>query len=189
MSTQGSDGQWGSDQDQPGAAGDQPAPPPPPSGGWGDQPTSGHVTSEPVGAQESSWGTAPAPVRGTNGLAVAALVIGILGLVFFWTIIGGALGGILAIIFGILGIRRSSTVLAGKGMSIAGIVTGALGLIGAIVAGVAGAWIINLVFGEMAEFEERHPECVTSGTVDPTADCQQLFEEFLEERMEDRFGG
>ena len=44
-------------------------------------------------------------VRRGNGMAVAALVLGILAVVLFWTVVGGALLGLLAVVFGVIGAR------------------------------------------------------------------------------------
>jgi hypothetical protein len=69
----------------------------------------------------------PPEKRGTNGLAIASLVLGIL-----WV---GGLGSLLALIFGIVGkkqIRRSNGQQAGGGLATAGIVLGIVGIIGAI---------------------------------------------------------
>lgn len=63
-----------------------------------------------------------APAK-TNGLAVAALVLGIVGIPLMMTV----LPGLLALVFGILGVQQtSSRGQAGKGMAIAGIVLGAI---------------------------------------------------------------
>lgn len=72
----------------------------------------------------------PAPNRGTNGLAVAALVLGILWLC--------AVGSALAIVFGFVAlsqIKRSEQ--AGKGMAIAGIVLGIIGILATVVSVIA----------------------------------------------------
>lgn len=59
----------------------------------------------------------------TNGLAVAALVLGIIGIPLMMMV----LPGLLALIFGIVGVQQtSSRGQAGKGMAIAGIVLGAI---------------------------------------------------------------
>jgi hypothetical protein len=74
---------------------------------------------------------APAPATGggqNNGMAVAALVLGILTFVCL-----GPIAGILAIVFGFLGLKKAKEVGTGRGMSIAGIVLGAVGTIASIV--------------------------------------------------------
>ncbi|MDI3408156.1 DUF4190 domain-containing protein [Streptomyces cavernicola] len=75
---------------------------------------------------------APAAPQGGNGLAVAGLVLGIIGLVVslipvlnvvVWPL------AILAVIFGGVGLARSSKVGKGKGAAITGLVTGILSVI------------------------------------------------------------
>ncbi len=67
---------------------------------------------------------APAPAGGTNGLAVAALVLGVLTFLCL-----GPLGAVLAIVFGILGLRAARQSGVGRGMSIAGIALGGVGVV------------------------------------------------------------
>ncbi|WP_370412264.1 DUF4190 domain-containing protein [Streptomyces fradiae] len=76
----------------------------------------------------------------SNGLGVAALVLGIVGLVtaiipfLFWL---GAILGLLALIFGIVGTARAGKGLAtNKGMAVTGLVLGVLAMIVAVV------WVI-----------------------------------------------
>jgi hypothetical protein len=64
----------------------------------------------------------------SNGMAVAALVLGILTFVCL-----GPIAGVLAIVFGILGMKKAKETGVGKGMSIAGIVLGAVGTVLTIV--------------------------------------------------------
>lgn len=60
---------------------------------------------------------------GSNGMATAALVLGVLSLCF------GVLTGIPAAVCGVLGLSKANQVGTGKGMAIAGIVLGVLGTI------------------------------------------------------------
>lgn len=79
-----------------------------------------------------------------NGLAVAALVLGIAACVFFWTVVGGILLGLLAIVFGILGARRARGGRAPRRtMSLVGLVLGALGLIASAVIVTVGVSLLN----------------------------------------------
>jgi len=64
-----------------------------------------------------------------TGFAVAALVLGILSLLFGWIPFLGWILIILALVFGILGIKS-------KGMAVAGIVLASIGLILAVPVGV-----------------------------------------------------
>ncbi|MDG4865454.1 DUF4190 domain-containing protein [Streptomyces sp. T-3] len=76
-------------------------------------------------------GSTPAPAPG-KGMAVTALVLGIVACVTFWTVVGGLLLGLLALIFGIVGVRRAARGRAdGRTMAIIGMVLGVLAMIGA----------------------------------------------------------
>ncbi|MDJ0767480.1 MAG: DUF2510 domain-containing protein [Ilumatobacter sp.] len=78
----------------------------------------------------------PGGQQARNGLATAALVCGILGMLFAWIpfiFVVGLVLAILAIVFGIRGLRKSNVVHVGRGPSITGIVTGLIGLALAVV--------------------------------------------------------
>lgn len=64
-------------------------------------------------------------VQPTNGLAIAAMVVGIISLVLAWVPFIGFFGGIAAVIMGIIALKKT----VGKGMSIAGIATGAISIL------------------------------------------------------------
>lgn len=101
-----------------------------PTGAYG-QPLGGYGA---YGQQPGAYVTgAGAPRPASNGLAIAALVCGVIALLLsFMPFIGlvSVVIGAAAIITGVLGLRRGQS----KGMSIAGIVTGALGLLISIAA-------------------------------------------------------
>ncbi|MDQ2802107.1 MAG: DUF4190 domain-containing protein [Pseudomonadota bacterium] len=89
----------------------------------------------PAPPQGGNYPSAPPPGYGgypeapsSNGLAIAALVCGIIGLLFLWFILSP-----LAIIFGAIGLNRANKGASGKGMAVAGIVLGVIALIGYIV--------------------------------------------------------
>lgn len=69
-----------------------------------------------------------APPKQTNGLAIAALVLGILSVTCL-----GPIAGIAAIILGVVGMNKAKVVGTGKGLSIAGLVLGILGTLAGIV--------------------------------------------------------
>ncbi|MGH9022804.1 MAG: hypothetical protein ACRDV9_06860 [Acidimicrobiia bacterium] len=75
---------------------------------------------------------APSPVTAGNGLAVAALVLGIGGLLFglpmFLFPIAGTLG-VLGVIFGAIGRSRSKKGAPYGGLALAGLITGILALV------------------------------------------------------------
>ncbi|MFI8089385.1 DUF4190 domain-containing protein [Streptomyces sp. NPDC086080] len=94
-----------------------------------------------------------------NGLAVAALILGILAVILFWTVIGGVVLGLLALIFGIIGARRARGGRAPHGtMSVVGAVLGALGVIASVVIIAIGASILNS--DEFKDFDDcvRHAD-------------------------------
>ncbi|MBV9097306.1 MAG: DUF4190 domain-containing protein [Frankiaceae bacterium] len=75
-----------------------------------------------------SYGTPPG--RPDNGLGLAAMILGIVGLVLFFTVIIGFVCGVLAIIFGVIGRRRARQGLAtNNGQATAGLVTGILAVV------------------------------------------------------------
>ena len=66
-----------------------------------------------------------------NGIAVAAMVCGIVSVVLGWVPVlfaAGAVLAVLAIIFGIVGLRRARTSGRRRGLAITGLVTGAFGV-------------------------------------------------------------
>ena len=63
-----------------------------------------------------------------NGLAVAGMVCGIIGIVFFWVPVLCWILAILAVTFGGIGIARANNGASGKGMGIAGVVLGVITL-------------------------------------------------------------
>ncbi|WP_405779241.1 DUF4190 domain-containing protein [Streptomyces sp. NBC_00859] len=86
----------------------------------------------------------PNYVQPSNGVAVAALVLGILAVVFFWTVIGGILLGLIGLILGIVGIRKARAGRAPRrAMAIIGTVLSALGIIGGAGILIAGVSILN----------------------------------------------
>jgi len=83
---------------------------------------------------------APAPVKGSNGLATAGFVLGLLGFLGAWIPvinIGGIILGVLGVILAAVGLGKAKRVDAGKGLSIAGLVLGGLAVIIGIVINVA----------------------------------------------------
>jgi uncharacterized membrane protein len=83
-----------------------------------------------------------APPRQSNGLAVAALVLGIVGAVFGLiplTFFIAFICGVLAVIFGFVGLGKARRGAEHKGMAIAGLVLGFV----ALVLGIVGVVIVN----------------------------------------------
>lgn len=68
----------------------------------------------------------PQPVRRTNGLAVASMVLGIVSIVFFYALFFSVIMGGMALIFGICSRKGDDKM---SGMAVAGIVCGSIGLV------------------------------------------------------------
>ena len=119
------------------------------------------------------------PQRGGSGLAIAALVLGVLALITSWTVIGGVLCGILAIVLGFVALSRAKRGLGrGRGMAITGIVLGALGLVLAIALVSVGLSFLNSDSGRQLQ------ECLERAGTDTAAQeqCQRQFQEGLEDQ-------
>ncbi|MBF6296068.1 DUF4190 domain-containing protein [Nocardia amamiensis] len=101
---------------------------PPPPGQY--PPPPGQYPGQPAYWQESPKG---------KGLAITALVLGIVGLLSFWTVVGGYLFGIFAVIFGLIAMFKARAGTAGgMGMAITGLVLGVLSLVGAVLLTIVG---------------------------------------------------
>ena len=123
-------------------------PPPPPLPGYG-QPGAGYPAYVPVYV-------APSPPN--NGLAIASMVVGILGIVLLFII-----GPILALVFGYIAkgqIDRSEGQQGGRGFAIAGIVLGWAGLAWSILIIGLYVWMFAVLFtnyGPGSEFYQNLP--------------------------------
>lgn len=119
-------------QDRPDGPADEPGAPPPPAGSPGQE------QQPPPPPQQQQYQPPPQqqyggpPVKQGNGLAVTALVLGIIGALFgfvplmFWLAI---ILGILAVIFGAIGLARSKDPYrGGRGQAIAGLVLGIIAI-------------------------------------------------------------
>lgn len=121
-----------------------------------------------------------------KGMAVTALVLGILALLLCWTVIGGVLLGLPAVILGIVAVVRARKGKSGgRGLAIGGIITGLLGIVLAIVLTVvATTFLARFVDGEASQ---RYQQCVSDagGQQQQLDRCQQQ----LERDLEDSFSG
>lgn len=113
----------------PGDPGQYPATPPPPPGYGGQAPPpypyppQANPYGQPQPYAAAAYGYA-APQQG-NGMAVAALVLGIVSLVLSWVPFFDWILGALAIIFGAIGMSAAKQRGgAGRGMAVAGLVLG-----------------------------------------------------------------
>jgi hypothetical protein len=100
----------------------------------------GLYTEQPVHAPHTGQ-HAPVPAKGSNGLATAGFVLGLLGLLSSWIPflnIVGIILGVIGVVLAAVGLAKSKKVNAGKGLAIAGLVLGVLAVIIAV--------LINAVF-------------------------------------------
>ncbi|MEJ6490630.1 hypothetical protein PQI23_12955 [Leucobacter sp. USCH14] len=129
----------------------------------------GHGALPPQGPQGPQQGYGPGgyPPAQPKGLAIAALVVGIASLVFFWFWILGLLGGIAAVILGILALRKRQS----KGMSLTGLITGGVAVLASIGVLVFSLFILGSVInagnGAINELEQMTEELETA-TPTPT---------------------
>jgi len=135
--------------------GSVPPPPMPPPPGMPPTPPSGMPPMPPSGGQSP-----------TNGLAVTAMILGIVSICF------GYLAGIPAVIFGFLGKKKAAETGVGGGQALAGIILGFIG----IVIGVL--WTILFLVGALAS---------DSAIDDINRDLQESSQEFDEQQA--RNGG
>ncbi len=78
---------------------------------------------EPVKTESTAPATPPSNTPVTNGLAIAAMVVGIVAFISGWVPFWGLLVGAAAIVLGIIALKKPT----GKGMALTGIITGGLG--------------------------------------------------------------
>lgn len=65
-------------------------------------------------------------------MALAALILGIIGVLSFWAIGFGALPGLIAVILGIIGINKAKETGVGSGQAKAGVGLGVLAIVASI---------------------------------------------------------
>ncbi|MEU6548601.1 DUF4190 domain-containing protein [Streptomyces sp. NPDC046859] len=126
-------------------------------------------SSEPYGEPQAPRG---------NGLAIAALVLGITACVFFWSVFGGIILGLLGVILGIVAARRARGGRARhRGMAIAGAILGALGLIASSV-----IVAIGVSFLSSDEFQNYNDCAKHADSQAEREQCAQDFERDVENK-------
>jgi len=170
----------------PDSGGSYPPPPgpPPPGGAYPSPPGGGYIPPPPGGyppPPPGSWGGPggygpPPPGYGpqqTNGLAVASLVLGIIGVVSFFFFVGGMIG-IVALVLGIVAIQRARKGQAGgKNMAIAGTILGGTAIVITTIYAIAlGAFFVK--FG--SQFR-NYQDCLRNATTSQEVrDCRTRFQ-------------
>ena len=156
--------------------------PPPPGGGYGPTAPGGYGPPPPGGyaPPPGSWGGPggygpPPPGYGpqqNKGLAVAALVLGIVGVVTFFFFLGGLIG-IVALVLGIVAIRQTRRGQAsGQGMAIAGTVLGGAAIVITAIYAIA----LGAFFAKFGSQFSNFQDCLRHATtVQEQRDCQDQF--------------
>ena len=125
------------------------------------------AASAPAAAAPSATGAQP-----TNGLAIAALVVGIIAFISGWAPFWGFIAGVAAIILGVIGLRKPGM----KGLSIAGIITG----------GIAALWsLIVTIFFILAIATVGITGVATSGVINKALDQYNAANKALIEAQKD----
>jgi hypothetical protein len=106
-----------------------------------------------------SGSVSPGARSTTDGVALAAMIVGILSLLFAWFPVLGGLGGAIALILGFVGRSRvRSGTSAGAGQALTGIITGAIAVvINLLVVAAAVAFFGGGTFGGVIS---EYSECV-----------------------------
>lgn len=113
---------------------------------------------KPVEAKEPTPVAKPATnSTATNGLAVAAMVVGIVAFFSGWVPFWGLVAGIVAVVLGILALKKP----AGKGMSITGIATGGVAIVTNLI--FISLFIITIIAGS-AVVDEVHNQIQEENT-------------------------
>ena len=109
-----------------------------------------------------------------NGMGIAALVLGIIGLLSSFFLVGG-LFGLLAVIFGVMGRGRAKRGEATNGgMALAGLILGALALAIALFVGV----IIAMFADDISSYADCVEQAQTQAEIDK---CARDFQTNLEQ--------
>ncbi len=84
------------------------------------------------------------PSKPGSGMAIGALICGVLAVLFSWTIVGGILLGLIAAILGFVAFSKAKKDQAGgTGMSLTGIILGLIGIVLSVVLIVVGVGLFQ----------------------------------------------
>ena len=112
------------------------------------------------------------PERRGAGMAITALIMGILALLLFWSVVGGIVFGLVALILGPIASGRAKRGIAsGRGMAITGAILGLVGLL----ASVAVAALFGVVFFKSGA--KTYTDCIDDANGDQ-AKIQKCVDEF-----------
>lgn len=137
---------------------------PPPPGDGSQPPAQYQAPQQYPQAPQGQYAPAPgygqpygAPPSKSNGLAITALVLGIIALLLAWIPIVNFLSiilGLAALVLGFLGIRKSAE-SGGRGLALGGIITGGLAVLGTILMIVVATIWLNDASDEIDDWDEE----------------------------------
>lgn len=108
----------------------------------------------------SPYGTVEA--QKPKGMAITALVLGIVGFIFSWFVFGGIFA-LVGLVLGIIALMKTKTGGGGKGFAIAGIVLGSIGLVISILIMIFFGWIFATV-GKCSHYQDDnvlYDQCIS----------------------------
>lgn len=96
-----------------------------------------------------------------KGLAIASLVLGIVGFIFSWIAFGGIFA-LVGVVLGIVALMKTKTGGGGKGFAIAGIALGAISLVISVIVLVFFGWIFSIAgnCSQYANDDIRFNQCI-----------------------------
>lgn len=123
----------------------------------------------------------------SNGSAVAAMIMGIIGLICFWAPIVPVVLGILALVFGIKGLNQSNTLPQnrGKGMGIAGIVCGSIAMIIGVIYTIIWIAAIAVVAGEYDTYKDNYNKYYKNIEIDLYSTVQTIDQDNVKTILDD----
>ena len=153
---------------------------PPPYGPPGGQPPYGPPGGQPPYGPPPGGPYYGQPSKPGSGMAIGALVCGILAILFSWTIVGGILLGLIAAILGFIAYSKAKKGQAGgTGMSLTGIILGLVGIALSIVLVVVGVGLFK------KSGAGDYIDCINKAG-DNTSEQQRCADEF-QRHIEDQF--
>lgn len=114
----------------------------------------------------------PAPSK-PAGLAITALVTGIVAFVLWWVPVLGVIVGIVAVVFGVLALVKKQS----KGFGLTGLILGALGLVAALILSIVLAMAANEAVKVIDESAEKIAPSESQEPVDEAEEEQPASEE------------